>query len=92
MADLSKIIKEANHIKNFSRRIIGSFIAASNITGILNDDLAITALLHSHGALSFWDYATAAPYVNINMNPKVASNLDRDHQHMKSAKKLYCIL
>ena len=38
-------------ILNHHRRIIGSFIAASNISGILNDDLAITAILHSHGAL-----------------------------------------
>jgi selenocysteine lyase/cysteine desulfurase len=53
------------------RPIIGCFCAASNVTGILNDDLAITALLHSHGALAFWDYATAAPYVNIDMNPRV---------------------
>ncbi len=33
--------------------------------------MAITALLHAHGALSFWDYATAAPYVNIDMNPRL---------------------
>ena len=65
------ICQETNHIKNSIRRIIGSFIAASNITGILNDDLAITALLRSRGALALWDYATAAPYVNIDMNPKV---------------------
>ena len=52
------------------RILIGCFSAASNITGLLNDDIHITAILHSHGALSFWDYATAAPYVDINMNPK----------------------
>ena len=51
--------------------IIGCFCAASNVTGILNDDVAISAVLHSHGALAFWDYATAAPYVNIDVNPKV---------------------
>lgn len=47
---------------------IGSFSAGSNVTGILSDSRAITALLHRHGALSFWDYAAAAPYVNIAMN------------------------
>jgi selenocysteine lyase/cysteine desulfurase len=26
--------------------------------------------LHKYGALSFWDYATAAPYVVVDMNPK----------------------
>lgn len=55
---------------------IGCFCAASNITGILNDDLKITAILHNFGALSFWDYATAAPYVDINVNPKVAGDVE----------------
>ena len=27
----------------------------------------ISALLHAHGALSFWDFAAAAPYVDIEM-------------------------
>ena len=45
---------------------IGSFSAASNVTGILTDTAAITALLHAHGALAFWDYAAAAPYVAID--------------------------
>ncbi len=46
---------------------IGSFSAASNVTGILSDADAIAALLHEHGALSFWDYAAAAPYVPIRV-------------------------
>ncbi|MFT7043639.1 MAG: selenocysteine lyase/cysteine desulfurase [Candidatus Azotimanducaceae bacterium] len=47
---------------------IGSFSAASNVTGIKSDVTGITGLLKSHGALAFWDYAAAAPYVAINMN------------------------
>src|SRR6266542_2383473 len=46
---------------------IGSFSAASNVTGIVTDTRRIAALLHRHGALSFWDYAAAAPYVAIDM-------------------------
>jgi len=46
---------------------IGSFSAASNVTGIITDHRAISALLHRHGALSFWDFAAAAPYVRIDM-------------------------
>jgi selenocysteine lyase/cysteine desulfurase len=49
------------------RRMIGSFSAASNVTGILTDTRAIAALLHAHGALSFWDFAAAAPYVPIRV-------------------------
>ncbi|MGZ4492926.1 MAG: aminotransferase class V-fold PLP-dependent enzyme [Nocardioidaceae bacterium] len=46
---------------------IGSFSAASNVTGILSDTGGISALLHRYGALSFWDFAAAAPYVDIEM-------------------------
>jgi selenocysteine lyase/cysteine desulfurase len=49
---------------------IGSFSAASNVTGILSDTCAIADLLHRHGALSFWDFAAAAPYVEIEMSPR----------------------
>jgi selenocysteine lyase/cysteine desulfurase len=47
---------------------IGSFSAASNVTGILSDTHAITKLLHEHGALAFWDFAAAAPYIDVEMN------------------------
>lgn len=46
---------------------IGSFSAASNVTGIVSDNGRISALLHAHGALSFWDFAAAGPYVDIEM-------------------------
>jgi selenocysteine lyase/cysteine desulfurase len=48
---------------------IGSFSAASNVTGIVSDTYGIARLLHEHGALSFWDVAAAAPYVPIEMDP-----------------------
>jgi selenocysteine lyase/cysteine desulfurase len=49
---------------------IGSFSAASNVTGIISDTRAISVLLHRHGALSFWDFAAAAPYVEVEMSPR----------------------
>ena len=49
---------------------IGTFSAASNVTGILTDTRAISVLLHRHGALAFWDFAAAAPYVDIQMEPR----------------------
>ncbi len=48
---------------------IGSFSAASNVTGIVTDTDAVSRLLHEHGALAFWDYAASAPYVEIDMHP-----------------------
>ncbi|HSG60473.1 MAG TPA: aminotransferase class V-fold PLP-dependent enzyme [Pseudomonadales bacterium] len=58
-----------SHLKREGRRplIIGSFSAASNVTGIKTDVDAVSRLLHSYGALAFWDYAAAAPYVGIDM-------------------------
>lgn len=53
--------------------IIGSFSAGSNVTGILTDTNPITELLHRYGGLSVWDYAAAAPYVDIDMNPRMDS-------------------
>ncbi|AQS92174.1 aminotransferase class V [Gluconobacter albidus] len=48
---------------------IGSFSAASNVTGILTDVNAVSALLKRNGALSIWDYAGAGPYCPIDMQP-----------------------
>ena len=50
---------------------IGSFSAASNVTGIISDWHSISVLLHHHGALSFWDFAAAAPYIEIRMGSAV---------------------
>lgn len=47
---------------------IGSFSAASNVTGIGSDTWNLSILLHRYGALSFWDFAAAGPYVHIEMN------------------------
>jgi selenocysteine lyase/cysteine desulfurase len=51
---------------------IGSFSAASNVTGIVTNTRAVSELLHRYGALSFWDFAAAAPYVDIDMDGKDA--------------------
>ncbi|HHQ47455.1 MAG TPA: aminotransferase class V-fold PLP-dependent enzyme, partial [Acidobacteria bacterium] len=55
---------------------IGSFSAASNVTGIVSDTRGITRLLHEHGAHAFWDFAAAAPYVGIEMNPTTGGTPD----------------
>ena len=50
--------------------VIGSFSAASNVTGIVSDTHTVTRLLHRYGALAFWDFAAAGPYLDIEMNPR----------------------
>ncbi|XP_042213743.1 uncharacterized protein LOC121860608 isoform X1 [Homarus americanus] len=57
-----------------SCRLIGCLTAASNVTGVVADDVKLTKLLHKYGALAFWDYATAAPYVDVKMNPLVSGD------------------
>ena len=66
--DLAQL--EAELVRYADRPLkIGSFSAASNVTGIVSNSCAIADLLHRHGALSFWDFAAAAPYVDIEMYP-----------------------
>ena len=48
---------------------IGTFSAASNVTGILTAVDAISAAMHRAGGIALFDYATAAPYVKMDMNP-----------------------
>ncbi len=67
--DLGHLARELETYRDRPLRI-GSFSAASNVTGIGSDIRSITALLHRHGALSFWDFAAAGPYVRIEMNRK----------------------
>ena len=49
--------------------LIGCFSAASNVTGVLTDTIRISQLLHKFNGISLFDYATAAPYVKIDMHP-----------------------
>jgi selenocysteine lyase/cysteine desulfurase len=51
---------------------IGSFSAASNVTGIVTDTAAVGRVLRAHGALACWDYAAAGPYLPIDMTGKDA--------------------
>jgi selenocysteine lyase/cysteine desulfurase len=55
------------------RKLIGSFSAASNVTGMRSDVRKIAALLHKYGAMACFDFAACAPYVDIDMNPVPAS-------------------
>ncbi len=73
MKDLERILVDHRKKNPDCPFIIGTFSVASNVTGVVADDIAITKLLHKHGALSFWDYATGASYLNVNVNPNPSS-------------------
>ncbi len=52
---------------------VGSFSAASNVSGIVSDVHRIAKLLHRYGAYAVFDYAAAGPYVPIDMHPSTPS-------------------
>jgi len=69
LADLERLLRDERYV---GRLRIGSFSAASNVTGRRSDVRAIASLLHAHDALACFDYAACAPYVDIDMNPAPA--------------------
>eukprot|EP00057_Strongylocentrotus_purpuratus_P002769 XP_003725203.1 PREDICTED: uncharacterized protein LOC100890480 [Strongylocentrotus purpuratus] len=69
LVDLDDIESKLKIFTQTHQHVLGCFSAASNVTGIITDTNAVSALLHRYNALSFWDYATAAPYLDIDMNP-----------------------
>ena len=64
--DLDHLERELIHYAERPLKI-ASFSAASNVTGIGSRTCDTAVLLHKYGALSFWDFAAAGPYVQIQM-------------------------
>ena len=50
-------------------RVVVAISAASNVTGIMADVAAVTALVKRRGAIMVWDYAAGAPYMPMTMQP-----------------------
>jgi len=50
---------------------MGSFSAASNITGKYLDVDKYSILMHKYNGLAFFDFAAAAPYIKMDMNKKL---------------------
>jgi selenocysteine lyase/cysteine desulfurase len=65
--DLGALRSSLRAARATGRPLIGSFSAASNVTGILTDTRAIARLLHEFGALACFDFAAAAPHCKIDM-------------------------
>lgn len=63
---------------------IGSFSAASNVTGIITDPDPVTRVLRRAGAISVWDYAGGAPYLPIDM--KTGTDAQKDAVVMSAHK------
>jgi selenocysteine lyase/cysteine desulfurase len=66
--DLKDLEIQVSDAKYKNRLKIGSFSAASNVTGLKSPVYEIARILHKYGALVCFDFAASAPYVKINMN------------------------
>ncbi len=66
--DLGKLEDLASDPRYAGRLKIGSFSAASNVTGLLTPVYEVASILHRHDALACFDFAACAPYVAIDMN------------------------
>jgi selenocysteine lyase/cysteine desulfurase len=49
---------------------IGSFTAASNVTGVKTNYHELARIMHENDGVCFVDFAASAPYVDINMHPE----------------------
>ena len=74
--DLQHLEELLRHPAYQNRLRIGSFSAASNVTGIRSDVRSIASLLHKYDAMACFDYAACAPYVDIDMNPEPSGEGD----------------
>ena len=73
LAHLESLLQDPRYL---GRQRIGSFSAASNVTGMRADVPRIASLLHKYDAIACFDYAACAPYVPIDMNPAPESAED----------------
>lgn len=65
LAHLEALLRDPRFL---GRLRIGSFSAASNVTGLISPVHELAVMLHRNGALACFDYAASAPYVRIDMN------------------------
>lgn len=66
--DLEQLARE---LERYAERPlkIGSFSAASNVTGVFADVRGIAEVLHRGGAYACFDFAAGGPYMPIDMHP-----------------------
>ena len=72
-------LAELEHVlqtKAEGRLVVGAFSLMSNVTGIVTDDEAVTAILKRYGALSVWDCAGSGPYLPVDM--KAGTEFEKD--------------
>ncbi|MGL1891817.1 MAG: aminotransferase class V-fold PLP-dependent enzyme [Spirochaetaceae bacterium] len=78
LGELDLIILEqmVSDEKYNKREKIGSFSAASNVSGIITSIYDVAKIMHKHNGLACFDFAACAPYVEIDMNKCEESYFD----------------
>lgn len=74
--DLARLEEMVSEPRYAGRLKIGSFSAASNVTGLLTPVYEVARILHRHDALACFDFAACGPYVRIDMNRDPEASFD----------------
>lgn len=69
LVDPEKLREQLEKYKDRKLKI-GSFSAASNVTGVKPPYYKLARLMHEYNGICLIDFAASAPYVEINMHPK----------------------
>jgi len=69
IAKLEHYLNLPKYNSNSGRLRIGAFSSVSNVTGLIANVDKLAIILHKYGALAFFDYASGAPYLKMDMNP-----------------------
>ncbi|TFH29361.1 MAG: aminotransferase class V-fold PLP-dependent enzyme [Promethearchaeota archaeon] len=74
--DLHDLETQVSNHKYSHRMKIGSFSAASNVTGLISPVYEIARVLHKYDALACFDFAASGPYVKIDMQHDAEAYFD----------------
>ncbi|MHA1192513.1 MAG: aminotransferase class V-fold PLP-dependent enzyme [Promethearchaeota archaeon] len=74
--DLEDLKIKVSNPKFKDRLKIGTFSAASNVTGVKSPIYEIARIMHEYNGIACFDYAASAPYVKIDMNKDDESYID----------------
>lgn len=74
--DLLDLENKVSNSKYNGRVKIGSFSAASNITGVKTEVYEVAKILHKYNSLACFDFAASGPYIEIDMNKDEESYFD----------------
>ncbi|OGV09442.1 MAG: selenocysteine lyase [Stygiobacter sp. RIFOXYC12_FULL_38_8] len=69
LVDLNNFEKQLKKYESKKTKI-GSFTAASNVTGVIPPYQKLAKMMHQNNGIAFVDFAASAPYLEINMHPE----------------------